>query len=572
MLFAGLTFTACGGDDPVTSGGGGGTSPGTDVTPPDDGGGTTPVTQACDIVYMYYGIGGANLDDDTENALVTIAKEQDKHPNAHTFIQFKYSAKRHPSFSSNYDVSGDYGCAYRFEANANILNTKYGTTESQEKPFLLTADMKVGDASYKMYDPENLASFMKWCREQVPDAKVYVLSFGDHGGAYCITKDYDKSKAGASASRRGVMYDDNLPGDPCMSPTEIATAIKSVGKKIDLLFFDCCLMSNLEVLGEVQATNLVDYVIASGHSITQSPLSTLRTDLSAALSKGSFLDGAKEYIKDITIAMENKYIKNPRPKDRNMDYTLTDLSKLPTAFASIKAVSDYLSKIPEADLTAKEEGFSDAAGLAYQYTNNKPFYDMGTYLEHLKKYALPNDAQFKTLADKAISDLRACQVAHQEYNYISDTEKINPSYNLTYSVTLGFTSSRLDFSLVTNGSKDVEKQGVIMTTIKGGKGEANNPYFNDYFLENGLNYYSAWNNGQEENVRYVNAYDVNGSKGAAYRNWAATYCTTAFDKTSGWSNWMRVNPGIPWNNPPQDDEGNVVLEYTLEDWLNILGQ
>ena len=237
MLFAGLTFTACGDDDPVSSGGG--TSPGS---------GTTPTTPKCDIVYMYYGIGGGNLDDSTEDAFVAIVKEQEKHPNVRTFIQFKYSAKRHPNFSSNYDVSGDYGCAYRFEANANTLNAKYDTTEAQEKPFLLTADMKVGDATYKMFDPENLVSFMKWCRDQVPDAKVYVLSFGDHGGAYNITTDYDKSKAGM----RGVMYDDNIDGTPCMSPTEIATAIKSVNKKIDLLFFDCCLMSNLEVLGEIQ--------------------------------------------------------------------------------------------------------------------------------------------------------------------------------------------------------------------------------------------------------------------------------------------------------------------------------
>ncbi len=561
MLLAGLTFTACGDDDPVTPGGS--TSGGS--TTPDDGGGTT---QKCDIVFMYYGIGGGNLDDNTEDAFVDIVEEQEEHANVRTFIQFKYSKKRHASFKYSYDMSGDYGCAYRFEANANTLNSKYGASDEQEKPFLLTADMKVGDGTYKMYDPENLATFMKWCRDQVPNAKVYVLSFGDHGGAYSITSDYDKSKAGM----RGVMYDDNIEGKPCMSPTEIATAIKSVNKKIDLVFFDCCLMSNLEVLGELQATNLVDYVIASGHSVTQSPLSLLCTDLSDALSKGSYLDGAKEYIKDITSIKEKTYIKNPRPKYRNMDYTLTDLSKLPTAFASIKAVADYLAKIPEADLTTKNYDFSEAAGFAYQYTNTDPLYDMGTYLEHLKTYALPNDNEFKTLADKAVSDLKACQLAHQEYNYISDTEKIGTPYKLTYSVTLGFTSSRLDFSLVKNGSKDVEKQGVIMTTVKGGHGEANDPYFNDYFLENGLNYYSAWEKGQEENIRFVTNYDVNGSKGAAYRSWDTTYRTLAFDKATGWSNWMKVNPGIPWNNPPQDDEGNVVFEYTLEDWLNILGE
>ena len=550
MLLAGLTLTACSDDDPVADGG------------------TTPGTQKCDIVLMYYGIGGANLDDDTEIALSNVVKEQDKHANVRTFVQFKYSKERHSSYSNNYAMSGDYGCAYRFEANATTLNTKYGNSSGQEKPFLLTADMKLGDGTYKMYEPQNLVSFMNWCRQQVPDAKVYVLAFGDHGGAYSVTADYNKE----NAQMRGVMYDENIKGSPCMSPTEIATAIKSVNKKIDMVFFDCCLMSNLEVLGELQDTKLVDYVFASGHSVIQSPLSMLCTDLSTALNKGNYLDGAKQFVADITTYMENAYKKSPKPKDRNMDYTLTDLSKLPTAYASIKAVADYLSKIPEATLTAKQDDYTEAASLTYQYTNNKPLYDMGSYLEHLKKYALPGDNDFKTLADKAISDLRACQVAHQEYNYISNTEKIGTPYSLTYSVNLGFTSSRLDFSGVTNGSNNVEKQGVIMTAIRGGAGEENNPYYNDYFLENGLNYYSSWYQGQEVNIRFVTTYDVKGSKGAAYRNWDATYRTTAFDKATGWSNWMRVNTGIPDGNPPTDDEGNVVLEVSLDEWLNNLGE
>ena len=564
MLLAGLTFTACSDDNPVNSGG----------TTPGEGGGTTPATQKCDIVLMYYGIGGSNLDQTAEEMLLNVVEEQDKHANVRTFVQFKYSKERDSEFTTFYAMSGDYGCAYRFEANAATANLKYWGSmgenwesgENAQKPFLLTADMKVGDGSYKMYDPQNLAAFMNWCRQQAPDAKVYVLAFGDHGGGYNITKDYDKS----NAQTRGVMYDDNIEGKPCMSPTEIATAINSVNKKIDMVFFDCCIMNNLEVLGELQATNLVDYVFASGHDVSHTQLSMLCTDLSAAFNKGNYLDGAKQFVTDITKYTEDRYLLIPRLQDKNKDYTLTDLSKLPTAFASIKAVADYLSKIPEEELNAKEEGFSEAAGLAYQYVNNRPLYDMGSYLEHLEKYALPGDNTFKALADKAVSDLRACQVAHQEYNYISDTEKIRTPYNLTYSVTLGFTSSRLDFSRVTNGSKDVQKQGVIMTYIKGGQGEVNNLYYNDYFLENGLNYYSEWSKDQEVNVLYVTNYDEKGSKGAAYKNWKATYCTTIFDKSTGWSNWMRVNTGIPYDNPPKDDEGNVVLELSLEEWLSTL--
>ena len=33
-------------------------------------------------------------------------------------------------------------------------------------------------------------------------------------------------------------------------------------------------------------------------------------------------------------------------------------------------------------------------------------------------------------------------------------------------------------------------------------------------------------------------------------NWNDTYRTTAFDKATGWSKWMKANTGIPYNNPP----------------------
>ena len=118
-------------------------------------------------------------------------------------------------------------------------------TNTARKPFLLTADMKKGDNTYKMYEPQNLADYIKWCFKQVPDAKVFVLAFGDHGAAYSITTDYDKSKAAAQApTRRGMLYDDNIEDEPCMTPAEMATAINAAGKKIDLVFFDCYFRSN----------------------------------------------------------------------------------------------------------------------------------------------------------------------------------------------------------------------------------------------------------------------------------------------------------------------------------------
>ena len=58
-----------------------------------------------------------------------------------------------------------------------------------------------------------------------------------------------------------------------------------------------------------------------------------------------------------------------------------------------------------------------------------------------------------------------------------------------------------------------------------------------------------WRN-EDERVIYINNYDIKRSKNKTYMNWNDTYRTTAFDKATGWSKWMKANTGIPYNNPP----------------------
>ena len=71
------------------------------------------------VVMMYYGIGGENLDEDTEVGLGNFAVQQMSGTGVRSFVQFKYSAKRFARWGENYEPSGDYGCVYRFEMNKN---------------------------------------------------------------------------------------------------------------------------------------------------------------------------------------------------------------------------------------------------------------------------------------------------------------------------------------------------------------------------------------------------------------------------------------------------------------------
>lgn len=518
-----------------------------------------------EVVLMYYALGGSDLDMSTEQALANIAFYRKQYPNVRSFVQFKYSKERNKRWGTDYEPSGNYGEVYRFELNDNSLNPKYNGDVEEVKAFTGKGFQRIAGSDFKMYEPANIADFINWCIEQAPNAKAYVLAFGDHGGGYDLMKDGVKT--------RGVMYDDNIEGGPCASNTEIATAIDAAKKHINVVFYDCCIMNNLEALGEL--VGHTDYVFASGHSVAQNPLPDLCLALSKIPSAGTIDAGIRQHLGSyVNPALENmrrmhmKYISENRI-GRSMDYTLTDMSKLPALFASIKAVSDYLKQyvatLSPAELTARQDDFSEAASDCYQYTNTDPLYDVVSYLNALENHVFANDDQFDALVANVETAAKQCQVAHAEYSINKDgTDR---KYGLSYSIILGFNSKRLRPTAEVSSAHPIAEQGVIMHVVRAGKGNIDDPYYNAFLLENGNVYFSVWNSGQEDRVLDINNYSQMHS--TPDNSWDKHYYTTVFDKATGWSGWFKLNPGIPYDNPPSDDEGNWVFENpNINDIIN----
>jgi hypothetical protein len=518
-----------------------------------------------EVVLMYYALGGSDLDMSTEQALANIAFYRKQYPNVRSFVQFKYSKERNKRWGTDYEPSGNYGEVYRFELNDNSLNPKYNGDVEEVKAFTGKGFQRIAGSDFKMYEPANIADFINWCIEQAPNAKAYVLAFGDHGGGYDLMKDGVKT--------RGVMYDDNIEGGPCASNTEIATAIDAAKKHINVVFYDCCIMNNLEALGEL--VGHTDYVFASGHSVAQNPLPDLCLALSKIPSAGTIDAGIRQHLGSyVNPALENmrrmhmKYISENRI-GRSMDYTLTDMSKLPALFASIKAVSDYLKQyvatLSPAELTARQDDFSEAASDCYQYTNTDPLYDVVSYLNALENHVFANVDQFDALVANVETAAKQCQVAHAEYSINKDgTDR---KYGLSYSIILGFNSKRLRPTAEVSSAHPIAEQGVIMHVVRAGKGDIDDPYYNAFLLENGNVYFSVWNSGQEDRVLDINNYSQMYS--TPDNSWDKHYYTTVFDKATGWSGWFKLNPGIPYDNPPSDDEGNWVFENpNINDIIN----
>ena len=95
-----------------------------------------------------------------------------------------------------------------------------------------------------MTNPDNLSSFIQWCKKNYP-ANRNELIFWDHGGG----------------SLSGYGYDEKNPNSGSMNLTGINKALKNGGVTFDFIGFDACLMATLETA--LTLAPYADYMIAS---------------------------------------------------------------------------------------------------------------------------------------------------------------------------------------------------------------------------------------------------------------------------------------------------------------------
>ena len=474
-------------------------------------------------------------------------------------------------------MSGEYGQVYRYEVLPSMLNPEYllpggevdDFQENGKKVFPNLAPYKFADSSFEMYKPGNLADFIKWALKQAPEAKSVVLCFGDHGGGYKLNVDTLKTT-------RGALYDDNLTGRPCMSVMEIAEALKMLSAdelaKLKIINFDCCLMSNMETLGELK--DLVPYVIASSHVVASANMGWLVAYMGQSEGDEKLMaQNAVDYIYDVfTNYQENYKIAKEEGRDAenvNLDYTVTDTKKLDALFASIKNVVDYLTSDANAPtLTAKADAYTTAASECYNYVGNTPLYDIVDYLNKLQKNVFPDNAEFAALVQVVKSAAKAAQLGHYDCTFSLDPNEGKNDLGLSYSVTLGCNAGIFSFSdnvKATDIPENWDDMGAVMVTIKGGEGVAGNVYFNEVVFEDGHSYATTWLKDQPVDYTRLNEVDklISGNV-----SWAATYNKTAFDKATGWSKWMKKNPGLPKNNPPYRVASSDISD-DMADWLEF---
>jgi hypothetical protein len=117
----------------------------------------------------------------------------------------------------------------------------------------LTSKMVQNMGEVDMGDYKEMVNFVKWSKENYP-AENYALVIWNHGAGW-------KKRSGEVA--KGISYDDQSGNH--ISTAQLGPAMQSItgvlGKKVDILAMDACLMQMVEVAYEVRENAL--YMVAS---------------------------------------------------------------------------------------------------------------------------------------------------------------------------------------------------------------------------------------------------------------------------------------------------------------------
>ena len=220
-----------------------------------------------------------------------------------------------------------------------------------------------------MSEPEELADFIQWTKENYP-ADRYMLVFWDHGAGLSYgygIDDLNKRKKDEGVNAAGAI-----------DVSEIADVLKNSGMKFDLIGFDACLMQDIEIASALEP--YADYFLASEE--TEPAGGWFYTSGFAMLAKDPAVP-TEEFGKEV-IGSYNLY--NMAYKDGKEDtsstLSLLDLTYVKPAYEKLSELFKKLNEV----ILAGEDGYIDislAANNAYTFYNQEQI-DLVHYLENLK--------------------------------------------------------------------------------------------------------------------------------------------------------------------------------------------
>lgn len=263
-----------------------------------------------DYTVMLYGCGGGNLDAALAYNLAQ-AESYGYTPRVQFTAKVKFSAGVQEGDEENY--GGTRLCTLAEDGLNNDC---------------------VAGQGFRLDDPQHIADYIIETTKRLP-AKHYILVLWNHGNEFSILDQPVSAAYPEKIASRELVYDDNT--EESISIFELEEGLKRSGVKLDMVYWDVCLMNMIENLYQVK--DYTDYVLGAGH--LTSGLGGNYAQLMHALDTHSdLLEAMKEYI-PATVTNWN----NTEGVYSGKDLTLCDMNYADEVVQHIKEYADALVEL-----------------------------------------------------------------------------------------------------------------------------------------------------------------------------------------------------------------------------------
>lgn len=195
---------------------------------------------------MLYGCGGGDIDSQLEWALEDAVKALGVENNQVSYTVMYSMSSTDKEFQPTY--RGEKGKTYRYVLSKDTDLTQAGY---REKYFYKNA------SEVELYKSSTIVDFIQWSVKNAP-AENYIIEFVNHGGGFDLDTE---------VLTKGIAYDDNHKDadgyGKGIALCTIADALKAAGVHMKAIYWNGCMMGQLEVLTEVAP--YCDYQFASSH-------------------------------------------------------------------------------------------------------------------------------------------------------------------------------------------------------------------------------------------------------------------------------------------------------------------
>ncbi len=252
-----------------------------------------------------------------------------------------------------------------------------------------------------MGDYKELVNFVKWTAEKYP-AKHYFIGLWNHGSGW-------HRKTGELF--RDINVDDFT--DNRMTTEQVgiamAEASKALGKKVDILGSDACLMAMLEVNEEY--SKYVDVAVASEELI---PALGWPYDALAKRWVAKPRATAAEVVTILTEEYQKQYLPGG-PGEGLGDVTLSsvDLRKAPALYSAIRSLGETVQKLDAENMAKVKEASEEA-----QRFDTSDYADLGDFLRLLEEKKIDG------LGRSRLAPARAALKSHIISNHVTNKYKL----------------------------------------------------------------------------------------------------------------------------------------------------